>query len=79
MIMSVGALGDPFFLSELLDIASKNGSHIYVPTGAIAGIDAIRSVKHLLDSVGTYYNKKSNSSCWCTVFQSDQNQFVWNN
>ena len=49
--MSVGALGDPFFLSELLDIASKNGSHIYVPTGAIAGIDAIRSVKHLLDSV----------------------------
>ena len=51
MIMSVGALGDPFFLSELLDIASKNGSHIYVPTGAIAGIDAIRSVKHLLDSV----------------------------
>jgi aspartate dehydrogenase len=38
-------------LSELLDIASQNGSHIYVPTGAIAGIDAIRSVKHLLDSV----------------------------
>ena len=51
MIMSVGALGDPFFLSEMLDIAYQNGSHIYVPTGAIAGIDAIRSVKHLLDSV----------------------------
>jgi aspartate dehydrogenase len=49
--MSVGALGDPFFLSEMLDIAYQNGSHIYVPTGAIAGIDAIRSVKHLLDSV----------------------------
>jgi len=51
MIMSVGALGDPFFLSEMLDIAYQNSSHIYVPTGAIAGIDAIRSVKHLLDSV----------------------------
>ncbi len=51
MIMSVGALGDPFFLSEMLDIASQNGSHIYVPSGAIAGVDAIRSVKHLLDSV----------------------------
>jgi aspartate dehydrogenase len=51
MIMSVGALGDPFFLSEMSDIAYQNGSHIYVPTGAIAGIDAIRSVKHLLDSV----------------------------
>jgi aspartate dehydrogenase len=51
MIMSVGALGDPFFLSEILDIASQNGSRIYVPSGAIAGVDAIRSVKHLLDSV----------------------------
>jgi aspartate dehydrogenase len=51
MIMSVGALGDPSLLSEMLDIAYQNGSHIYVPTGAIAGIDAIRSVKHLLDSV----------------------------
>jgi aspartate dehydrogenase len=51
MIMSVGALGDPFFLSEMLDIAYQNSINIYVPTGAIAGIDAIRSVKHLLDSV----------------------------
>jgi aspartate dehydrogenase len=49
--MSVGALADPLFLSELLDIASHNSSRIYVPTGAIAGIDAIRSVRHLLDSV----------------------------
>ena len=79
MIMSVGALGDPFFLSELLDIASKNGSHIYVPTGAIAGIDAIRSVKHLLDSVVPTTTKNPIALCWCTVFQSDQNQFVWNN
>lgn len=51
IVMSVGALADPLFLSELLDIASHNSSRIYVPTGAIAGIDAIRSVRHLLDSV----------------------------
>jgi aspartate dehydrogenase len=51
MIMSVGALADLHFLSELLEVASKNRSHIYVPTGAIAGIDAIRSAKHFLDSV----------------------------
>ena len=51
IIMSVGALADQILLSELLDKASHNRSHIYVPTGAIAGIDAIRSVKHLIDSV----------------------------
>jgi aspartate dehydrogenase len=51
MIMSVGALADQILLSELLDKASHNQCHIYVPTGAIAGIDAIRSVRHLIDSV----------------------------
>ncbi len=53
MIMSVGALADTAFLAELLDLAAKRDgrSKIYVPTGAIAGIDAIRSVKHLLDSI----------------------------
>jgi aspartate dehydrogenase len=51
IVMSVGALSDPLFLSELLDIASHSSARIYVPTGAIAGIDAVRSVKHLLESV----------------------------
>jgi aspartate dehydrogenase len=51
IVMSVGAFADSHFLSELLDIASHNSARIYVPTGAIAGIDAVRSVKHLLDSV----------------------------
>ena len=51
MIMSVGALADSQFLSELVDTAAENLAHIYIPTGAIAGIDAIRSVRTLLDSV----------------------------
>ena len=51
IVMSVGALADPLLLSELLDIASHSSSRIYVPTGAIVGIDAIRSVRQLLDSV----------------------------
>ena len=60
--MSVGALADPLLLSELLDIAAHSSSRIYVPTGAIAGIDAIRSVRQLLDSA-YYYNKKPKSPC----------------
>ena len=51
IIMSVGALSDYGFLSELLRSASKSFGSIYLPTGAIAGIDAIRSVKDLLESV----------------------------
>jgi aspartate dehydrogenase len=49
--MSVGALAERDLLHELLDLASQKQVHIYVPTGAIAGIDAIRSVRHLLSSV----------------------------
>jgi aspartate dehydrogenase len=53
MIMSVGALADTTFLAELLDLPAVTNGHsrIYVPTGAIAGIDAIRSVRNLLDSL----------------------------
>jgi aspartate dehydrogenase len=51
LLMSVGALSDDSFSSELLDTASINKCRIHVPTGAIAGLDAIRSVKGLLDSV----------------------------
>ena len=51
LIMSIGALAEEDLLHELLDIASKKGVNIYIPSGAIAGIDAIRSVKHLLESV----------------------------
>jgi aspartate dehydrogenase len=51
IIMSIGALTESDLLYELLDIASKKEVHIYVPSGAIAGIDAIRSIRHLLKSV----------------------------
>ena len=53
MVMSVGALADGAFLAELLELVAvrKPPSRIYVPTGAIAGIDAIRSVRHLINSI----------------------------
>lgn len=53
MIMSAGALADLDFLSKLLDVsaATKGRSRIYVPTGAIAGIDAIRSIRHHVESI----------------------------
>jgi aspartate dehydrogenase len=51
LLMSVGVLADEVLLSHLLSAALTNGTHIYVPSGAIAGIDAIKSVKATLKSV----------------------------
>lgn len=47
LIMSVGALADAKLLASL----QSSRGRIYIPTGAIAGIDAIRAARHLLDSV----------------------------
>jgi aspartate dehydrogenase len=51
MIMSTGALSDAHLLKELYSTVVKHDSHIYFPTGAIAGIDALCSVKQHLDFV----------------------------
>lgn len=51
IVMSVGALADKALLAELLKEIEKTNRRVYIPTGAIAGIDAIRAVRHHLDSV----------------------------
>lgn len=51
MIMSVGALADSKSFSELLESAKSAGSKVSIPSGAIAGIDGIRSVRNLIRDV----------------------------
>lgn len=43
MIMSVGALKDEELLEKLREKAEKNGKKIYLPSGAIAGLDAVKA------------------------------------
>jgi aspartate dehydrogenase len=45
MIMSVGALADTSFLKELLELARAQGVRVIVPSGAIGGLDAIKSAR----------------------------------
>ena len=45
MIMSVGALLNKELLSEILEVAKEKGVCIYIPSGAIAGLDAIEALK----------------------------------
>jgi aspartate dehydrogenase len=45
MLMSVGALADPDFLKTLTETAVRTGRRIYLPSGAIGGLDALRSAR----------------------------------
>ena len=51
MIMSVGALLDESVYDILSDACSHFKKTIYLPSGAIAGLDGIKSVKHELEHV----------------------------
>ena len=51
LIMSVGALLDESVLEILLEACREFKRTIYLPSGALAGLDAIRSVKEELESV----------------------------
>ncbi len=72
MVMSVGALADNVFLEELLHTSTMNGGRIYVPTGAIAGIDAIRSVRHLLESVTLTTTKNPKALAGAPFFETSK-------
>ncbi|MCS7114842.1 MAG: aspartate dehydrogenase [Nitrososphaerota archaeon] len=43
MIMSVGALVDPKLASEICRVAKEKGRRVYIPSGAIAGLDGVKA------------------------------------
>ncbi|MEM2250417.1 MAG: aspartate dehydrogenase, partial [Candidatus Bathyarchaeia archaeon] len=43
MIMSVGALVDSGVLSEISRTARENGGKVYIPSGAVAGLDGLKA------------------------------------
>ena len=45
MVMSVGALVDDDFRNEIFEKASKTESCIYIPSGAVCGVDGLRSAR----------------------------------
>jgi aspartate dehydrogenase len=70
MIMSIGALLDGDMYNDLIGVAEKHDRRIYLPTGAIAGIDAIRSVKHLLKEVTLTTTKNPKGLEGATYFET---------
>lgn len=43
LVLSVGALSDTSLLEKLCNTAEKTGRKIYIPSGAVAGIDGVKS------------------------------------
>ena len=43
MIMSVGALADKELRENIRSLAAKHHAHVYIPSGAIGGLDAVKS------------------------------------
>ena len=51
VVMSVGAFADPHFFRRVVDVARKNSKRLVIPSGAIAGIDAIKAVAEHVEEV----------------------------
>ena len=70
LIMSVGSFADSIFFAEVLKYVKKYGNNIYIPSGAIAGIDAIKSTKNYISSVTLTTTKSPSSLRGAPFFQT---------
>ena len=70
MIMSVGALLDESIYEILSDACKDFKKTIYLPSGAIAGLDAIKSVQNELDTVSITTTKHPRSLKGAKFFET---------
>lgn len=70
MIMSVGALLDESIYDILSDACNDFKKTIYLPSGAIAGLDGLKSVKDELDSVSITTTKHPRSLKGAKFFET---------
>ncbi len=61
MIMSIGVFSDYDFYREIIHLINMKSGNVFLPSGAIGGIDLIRSIKNHIDSV-TLTTTKNNKS-----------------
>jgi len=70
MIMSVGALLDESIFDVLTEASKEFNKQVILPSGAIAGLDAIKSVRDELDSVTLTTTKNPNSLKGAKFFET---------
>jgi len=69
IVLSVGAFSDEDYLRELQNLSKLNNTRILIPTGAIAGLDSIRSVKKYLNTVTIVTTKNPKSLVGAPYFK----------
>ena len=72
MIMSVGALLDESIFDILSDACKDFKKTIYLPSGAIAGLDGIKSIKGELESLSITTTKHPHSLSGAKFFESSK-------
>jgi aspartate dehydrogenase len=72
LVMSVGSFADSIFYADILKYVTKYKNNIYVPSGAIAGIDAIKSTRNFISSVTLTTTKNPESLRGAPFFQTSQ-------
>jgi aspartate dehydrogenase len=65
IVLSVGALADEEFYNKIKSLAAKLGRKIFIPSGALAGIDAIRAVANYVEKVILITRKNPSSFGMC--------------
>ena len=72
MMMSVGALLDESVFDILFDACREFKKKIYLPSGAIAGLDAIKSVKDELESLTLVTTKNPKALAGAKFFEAEK-------
>jgi len=72
IVLSVGAFSDEKYLIELQNLSNLNNTKILIPTGAIAGLDSIRSVKKYLNTLTIVTTKNPKSLIGAPYFNSSK-------
>lgn len=72
LVLSSGAFSDPILLNEMTELAEKKDSKLVIPSGAIGGLDAIRSVKRNLDTITVTTVKKPLALAGAPFFENSE-------
>jgi len=61
MIMSIGVFSDYNFYKDVLQFIHLKSNNVFLPSGAVGGIDLVRSIKNYIESI-TLITTKNNKS-----------------
>ncbi len=71
MIMSLGVFSDINLYQEVIRILETNSNNVFLPSGAIGGIDIIRSIRKYIDSITLTTTKNNKALKGAPFFQNN--------